>query len=279
MKSHLLHLVFALLLWATGLQAQTYDEWVERAVQATECDSLAQAEACLRAALKQEPANPRNLLLFNNLGTLLRKQQRPEEALEAYSFALNFAPYNVPVLLNRASLYWETGKDELARVDYSLVLDVEQDNEEALLMRAYIYRQQRAYQFAKADYARLLRLQPSHYQARLGLAILEQKMGNHADALTLLDALLADFGEVPERAVLLYQARAEVEWERQHLEQALMDIDRAIALDATGADAYLMRGRIYLQQGKKPLAKRDFLKAVALGAPAAEVKPLLQQCK
>ena len=157
--------------------SQTYQELSERAVAATEQDSLSLAEKYIEQALKMEPANPHNALLFSNLGTIQRRQHRYEQALDSYTLALNIAPRAIPALMNRAALYLELGKDDLARIDYSLVLDIESDNQEALLMRAYIYMRQRNYNFAKSDYERLLKLAPQSYNGRLGLATLEQKEG------------------------------------------------------------------------------------------------------
>ncbi len=159
--------------------SQTYQELSERAVAATEQDSLSLAEKYIEQALKMEPANPHNALLFSNLGTIQRWQHRYEQALDSYTLALNIAPRAIPALMNRAALYLELGKDDLARIDYSLVLDIESDNQEALLMRAYIYMRQRNYNFAKSDYERLLKLAPQSYNGRLGLATLEQKEGKY----------------------------------------------------------------------------------------------------
>lgn len=144
--------------------SQTYQELSERAVAATEQDSLSLAEKYIEQALKMEPANPHNALLFSNLGTIQRWQHRYEQALDSYTLALNIAPRAIPALMNRAALYLELGKDDLARIDYSLVLDIESDNQEALLMRAYIYMRQRNYNFAKSDYERLLKLAPPELQ-------------------------------------------------------------------------------------------------------------------
>jgi len=55
------------------------------------------------------------------------------------SFALNFAPLAVPILLDRAAIYMEMGKTDRAYTDYCQVLDEDKQNKEALLMRAYIY--------------------------------------------------------------------------------------------------------------------------------------------
>ena len=146
----LIFLVVCLLSGGMPVFSQTYQELCDRAVTYTEQDSLPQAEDYIRRALKLEPANPHNALLFSNLGTIQRRQRQYEQALESYNFALNIAPRAVPILLNRAAIYMELGRNNLAQADYSLVLDLEKNNEEALLMRAYIYMQQREYKMAKA---------------------------------------------------------------------------------------------------------------------------------
>ena len=60
---------------------------------------------------------------------------------------------------------------------------------------------------------------------------------------------------------------------------ALIDLEEAIRLDASQAEAYLMRGQLYLSQQKKKLAKEDLEKAVSLGIAPGDVRDLLQQCK
>ena len=80
-------------LWACiQLSAQTYDELVSNAIDAIEKDSLYQAENMLKEALRLEPANMRNALLFTNLGTVQRRMGKNKEALESYSLALNITP-------------------------------------------------------------------------------------------------------------------------------------------------------------------------------------------
>ena len=219
--------------------SQTYQELSERAVAATEQDSLSLAEKYIEQALKMEPANPHNALLFSNLGTIQRRQHRYEQALDSYTLALNIAPRAIPALMNRAALYLELGKDDLARIDYSLVLDIESDNQEALLMRAYIYMRQRNYNFAKSDYERLLKLAPQSYNGRLGLATLEQKEGKYEAALSILNAMIAEKGGEATRLTtqqyaVLYVARAGVEQDMKHVDLAMMDLEEAIKLDDYG---------------------------------------------
>ena len=119
--------------------AQTYQQLSERAIECIEKDSLPKAEELLLQALKLEPKNAKNALLFSNLGLVQRRLGEFDKALESYSFALNFAPLAVPILLDRAAIYMEMGKTDRAYTDYCQVLDEDKQNKEALLMRAYIY--------------------------------------------------------------------------------------------------------------------------------------------
>lgn len=279
----LIFLVVCLLAGGMPAFSQTYQELCDRAITYTEQDSLPQAEEYIRQALKLEPANPHNALLFSNLGTIQRRQRQYEQALESYSFALNIAPRAVPILLNRAAVYMELGRNNLAQADYSLVLDLEKNNEEALLMRAYIYMQQREYKMAKADYERLLKVNPVSYNGRLGLATLEQKEGKYEEALSVLNNMIAakrgNSQLSSSQYAMLYVARAGVEKDLNHMDMALVDLEEAIRLDSSQPEIYLMRGEIYLAQKKKDLAKRDFEKAISLGVPQADLRDLLQQAR
>ncbi|WP_298072914.1 tetratricopeptide repeat protein [uncultured Bacteroides sp.] len=263
--------------------SQTYDEWCERAVVATEEDSLELAEKCIRQALQLEPANPRNALLFSNLGTIQRSRHRYEQALESYRMALNMAPMSVPILMNHATLSLELGQNDKARADYSQVIEIEPHNVEALLMRAYIYMQQRDYKFARLDYDTLLKIDPQHYNVRLGLAALYQREIRYDEALVVLDGMLADKGGTTpyttDELAAVRVARAGVELDMLKPDQALLDLDEAIRLDPRQSEAYLMRGRVHLMLKKKALAKRDLEKAVSLGIPQSEVRELMNQCK
>ena len=79
-------------------QKQTYQQLSERAIECIEKDSLPQAEELLLQALKLEPKNAKNALLFSNLGLVQRRLGEFDKALESYSFALNFAPLAVPAV-------------------------------------------------------------------------------------------------------------------------------------------------------------------------------------
>lgn len=254
------------------VQAQTYDELVDHALEATEQDSLALAEQLYAKALKQEPANIRNSMLFSNLGTVQRRMGKVDKAIESYSLALNFSPYSVTILLNRASLYLEKSMYDKAYIDYCNVIDIDRANKEALLFRAYIYMQRRSYKEARIDYHVLLEEDPKNKTARLGMALLNQKEMRYREALEEFNRMVTDY---PEDAALL-KARANLEIEMNTPELALLDLEAAAKLTPKDAEIYVTCGEIYLSQKKKREAYVAFEKAIELGIPRPELQDKLK---
>lgn len=270
-------IVYILLLCCSCFQlsAQTYDELITRAMDAVEKDSLYQAEQLFKEALRLEPSNMRNALLFSNLGTIQRRMGKNDDAVESYSLALNLTPYSVTMLLNRASLYLEMDYLDKAYVDYCNVIDLDDKNQEALRFRAYIYMRRRQYQDARNDYQRLLEAIPGEKTARIGMAMANQKLNRHRESLEEFNRLIVDY---PKDASLL-KARAELEVVMNSLEMALLDLEHAAKLDLNDADIYIMCGEIYLAQGKKREAYAAFEKAIELGVPRPLLEDRLKESK
>lgn len=270
-------IVYILLLCCSCFQlsAQTYDELITRAMDAVEKDSLYQAERLFKEALRLEPSNMRNALLFSNLGTIQRRMGKNDDAVESYSLALNLTPYSVTMLLNRASLYLEMDYLDKAYVDYCNVIDLDDKNQEALRFRAYIYMRRRQYQDARNDFQRLLEAIPGEKTARIGMAMANQKLNRHRESLEEFNRLIVDY---PKDASLL-KARAELEIVMNSLEMALLDLENAAKLDPNDADIYIMCGEIYLAQGKKREAYAVFEKAIELGVPRPLLEDRLKESK
>lgn len=263
------------LIFSLQLSAQTYDEYISQAMDAIETDSLAKAEMFFKEALKLEPANIKNALLFSNLGTIQRRIGKKKEALEAYSLALNLTPYSITILLNRASLYLEMDMLDKAYLDYCNVIDLDAKNKEALQFRAYVYMRRRQYMEARLDYQRLLAEEPGNKTARVGIAMVNQKDKRYREALEELNRLITDY----PRDVSFLKARAELEVEMNSLELALLDLEEAIRITPNDADIYVMCGEIYLTQGKKREAYAAFEKAVELGIPRSMLQDQLKLSK
>lgn len=273
MKRNILLLLMCL--FFSGIEAQNYKDFFEKATRCEQADSLEQAEKYYKEALKAEPTNAHNAMIFANLGRLQYRQHRLEEAMQSYDLAINLVPLSVPVLMDRASLALEMSDVNKAFVDCSTVLDVNKNNVKALLLRAYLRCGKREYKEAHEDYNLLLELEPQSISGRMGLALLYQEEQKYKEALKVLNKLIV---ETPDDAEL-YIIRAGVEKEISQLDFALMDMDRAISLSPQYANAYLLRGEILKKQNKKGMAKHDFEKAIELGIPRSELMEQLKECK
>lgn len=266
-----------LVVWiaSLGVSAQTYDDLIHKAMDAVEMDSLQQAEQLFTEALKLEPANMRNALVFSNLGTIQRRMGKKKEALESYSMALNRTPYSVTMLLNRASLLLEMDYLDKAFVDYCDVLDIDRKNKEALMYRAYIHMKRRMYQAARLDYRAFLELEPGNKTARIGMAMVNQKDKRFKESLEEFNRLIVDY----PRDVSLLKARAELEVEMNSLDMALLDLENAARLTPNDPEIYVMCGDIYMLQDKRREAYTAFEKAIDLGIPRPELQDRLNASK
>jgi len=252
-----------------------YEKLVEKGISAVKADSLAKAEDLFRQALHLSPKDYRNPLLYGNLAKVQIAMGQKERALTSYDLALNFVPKNVPLLMGRAGLYLEMGNLSKALIDYRNVIEVDPNNVEALQYLGFIFTQQREYAKAKTHYERLLTIEPDNYAAQLGVAILFQEVGKPGDAIARLTQLADKY---PDKAEI-FSMRAEIEAESKQLELALIDLDKAIMLEPTNKNMILTRAYIYLEQGNKSKAKKDFERAIELGVPRGQLKEELKMCK
>lgn len=255
--------------------SQTYQELTDYGFELMEQDSLASAEEVFRQAMKLEPANPHNAMLFSNIGIIQRHFNKYEDAIESFTYALNITPLSIPVLLNRGAVYMELGRTDRAYLDYCSILDQNKENVEALLMRAYIYIIRRDYKAARIDYNRSLQVEPFSYSGRLGLVSLNQKEKKFSDALEILNSMII---ELPDD-ITLYLMRAGLAMDMEQYDLALLDLEEAMRINPKSPDVYLHRGELYLLQNKKVQAKQEFEKAMALGIPQSELREKLQRCR
>lgn len=269
-------LVCACMLSLSSLSAQqSYKDIVDRAMNCALKDSLPEAEALFRKALKMDPTSARNALLFSNLGTVQKRMGKMDEAIESYTMALNITPYATAILLNRAALYLDKNLPEKAYVDYCNVIDLLPENEEARLFRAYIYMQRRQYKEARIDYNVILGKDFKHKTARIGIVMLDEKEGHYTAARDGLNLLIEDY----PADVSLLKMRANLEMEQHHPEVALLDVEEASRLDGKDAELYLMKGNILLELKKKKEALTAYEKAIELGIPRSELMEKIRQCK
>lgn len=110
-----------------GAQTLTraYIELADSADMYMKHENWADAERVITKALRHEPANKSNWLLWSNLGVVRTHQDNYEGALEAYDIGLSSAPKSTVILSNRAwtQLTFGHTQEGLKDINSTLALD------------------------------------------------------------------------------------------------------------------------------------------------------------
>ena len=241
----------------------TYEEWITASFDALDENNNAQAEQCLKNAMKLEPANPQNGLLFVNLGTIQRNQQKYQDAEISYTCAISLLEENTVAFSTRASLYAEMEEYQKAIDDYSVIIGRNPENEDALYERALCRLMNNDTVGARFDLETIDKFNPKSAKSRLGMAMVYKAMGENAMAVELYDALI----KANPNSWSLLRDRAEVYFFSKRLGAALIDIDKSISMNGKDPLSYFLRAKIRWTKGDREYARRDLNRAVELGLP------------
>ena len=253
----------------------TYEGWINASFDAIDNNKIPEAEECLKKAMKLEPANAQNGLLFVNLGTLQREQGKYTDAEVSYSCAIAMLNDNTKVFAARATLYSEMEQYQKALDDFNIVLEREPKNEEILYERALCKLIMNDTIGAKTDLEFIDTFNPNSAKSRLGMAMVYKAMGENAMAVELYDALI----KANPKSWSLLRDRAEVYFMSKRLGAALIDIDKSIQMNGKDPLSYFMRAKIRWAKGDHEYARRDLNRAVDLGLPQSVAADLIEKYK
>ncbi|HCO67587.1 MAG TPA: hypothetical protein DIT04_07520 [Dysgonomonas sp.] len=268
-------LLITLLFFASGSFSQTYEELVSKSLDYIDSKEYVAAEETLKQAMRKEPANPGNILLLSNLGTVQRELGKTEEALISYSSALSKYPENVVFLHNRASLLCEIDSLDAAMRDYNVILSLDENNVEALYRRGLIYMSEKNSLLAEADFEKVLEIRPNYLPAHNSLIYTIKARQDWEEAENKYTDLIYKYKDVPE----FYIGRAECYLNLKKLARAKEDLNKALELKKDDPMLYIIRGQLNLQQFDKFMAKEDFQKAKDLGADPQIIDEYMNLCK
>ena len=201
--------------------------------------------------------------------------QALRDSLSAATEALSYKPDSLDLRLKKASWNILLEQWQYAKEEYYYVLWHDPNNIAALFYRAYVNEKQNRYNFARLDYESLINIVPLHFEARLGLALLNHKDRHFTEAMDQINKLVELY---PDSAVA-YAARAGMELDRKMLEPAEFDYSKAIALDPSNIDYRLNRANIRINLKRKDEACEDLDFLVKQGIPRANLMEYYQKCK
>lgn len=268
-------LVIALLFLAFNSFSQTYEELVSKSLDYVDAKEYAAAEETLKQAMRLEPANPGNVMLLTNLGTVQRELGKKQEALISYSSALAKYPRNVFLLENRAALLCDIDSLSAAMRDYNVILSIDEKNIDALYRRGLIYMSDKNYLAAEADFEKVLELSPDNISAHNNLLLTIRVREDWDEAESKYTDLIYKYKSVPE----FYIGRAECYLNLKKLARAKADLGKAVELKSDNPLLYIIRGQLNLQQFDKFSARQDFNKAKELGVDEELINEYLLLCK
>ena len=208
------------------------------------------------------------LMLWLPMGVMAQSTHPLRDSLKAATERLSFHPDSIDLRLTKAGWNMQLEEWQNAKVEYDIVLRHEPTNIAALYYRAYCNDRLGRYNFARLDYQNVLTLVPGNFEARLGLALLNEKDQHFTEALDGINQLVSAH---PDSAVA-WAARAGIENERGMNELAEYDYGKALQLDPDNKDYLLSRADLRIKLRRFTDAQRDLDKLVALGTPRAALK-------
>ena len=253
----------------------TYDGWITASFDALDEDNNQLAEQCLKNAMRLEPANPQNGLLFVNLGTIQRRLGKLQDAEISYTCAISLLDENTVAYSTRASLYAEIEQYQKAIDDYSVVISRNPEDEDALYERALCRLMNNDTIGARLDLETIDKFNPKSAKSRLGMAMVYKAMGENAMAVELYDALI----KANPKSWSLLRDRAEVYFFSKRLGAAMLDIDKSIQMNGRDPLSYFLRAKIRWAKGDREYARRDLNRAIELGLPQSAAADLIEKMK
>jgi Flp pilus assembly protein TadD len=226
--------------------------------------AYANAELLFRAALDKAPGDPR---LHYDLGLVLDRAGRRDEALRAFEAALMVAPRFAPALVARGLCRSAAGDEEAALRDWALADRGGGLGPRSLQARGAILARRGRLDEAIEDLRRAVRLDPSDPRPRAGLGLLYRKRGLRAQAeREIALAVAADPLGCVARAA---QARlGEADGDR---DQAMRIYREILAVHPACPEAVTGAGVLLVEAGRKGEAIALVTAALAAGMDPAHL--------
>ncbi len=206
---------------------------------------------------------------------LAQTRQQWRDSLEVLNSKIRKDPRNLHLHLLKAEANINLEQWDYALAEYGKILHVDEKNLAALYFRAYVHIHQHHYDLARVDYEAFLLQEPQHFEARLGLAHVLQKLGRKTEAFDALNQLVQSFPDSADA----YAARAAYETELKLYDIALYDWDEAIRRHPLKAGLVVSKADILIALGRKEEARRELNAAIRRGVPRYALKEWFDKCK
>lgn len=145
-------------------------------------ENWSEAARCTREALRIDPANVGNIMLFNNLGLAAGMEGKIGEAMQCFEIALSRAPKSIPVLISKAKIQINSSDIEGAKETLDKILSLDSVAEWPLQTRGLLRMRDAEYKAAFDDFMKLSKCYPDNTWGPGGLAKCMELQGHLSEA-------------------------------------------------------------------------------------------------
>ncbi|MCM1490921.1 MAG: hypothetical protein NC095_08875 [Muribaculum sp.] len=140
------------------------------------------AARCIREALRLEPANVGNVMLFSNLGLATGMEGKYGEAMQCFDIALSRAPKSIPVLTSKAKIQLLSSDTEGAIDTIDTILSLDSTQQWSRQTRGLLRLRQKDFRGAFSDFDFLYKNFPNDSWGPGGLAKCMEAQGHPSEA-------------------------------------------------------------------------------------------------
>ena len=220
------------------IEPEFYQAWRELA--SIWGENLPQYSEALAASDRAMEINPDDFQLYWQKGNVLNKLQRYEEAIDAYSSALELNEHPF-IYLNRGIAYAHLQQYQKALADFNSAIELNPNFAVAYNNRGDAYRNLQQYQNAIADLNVAIELLPQYAKAYYNRGTLYSDLQQYQKAIADLTVAL----QLNSEDALAYNNRGLAYYHLQQYNEAIADFNFALQLDPQLADAYYNWGYTY----------------------------------
>lgn len=145
-------------------------------------EEWSEAARCTREALRIDPGNVGNVMLFSNLGLASGMEGKIGEAMQCFDIALSRAPKSIPVLTSKAKIQLKAADNEGAMETLSYILSLDSLAQWPLQTRGLLRMRAGDYKDAFSDFSTLAKKHPRNPWGPAGLAKCMEIQGYPSEA-------------------------------------------------------------------------------------------------
>jgi len=210
--------------------------------------------AGLLAVFWSSPESVRAQEDFFQKGLLLARESRFEEALDAFSRAIESRPDHAEAYNNRGAVHHYRKDYANAVEDYTRAIQLRPDSADFYNNRGASWLQRGAWEKAQSDFEKALDLGPGFAEAHKNLGMVLYLRSDYDGAAREYTRAL----ELRPRAAEIFNNRGAAHYQKGSYFNALKDYTRAVELSPSLAEAYKNRGIVWFRMGHVEKAVEDF---------------------